>query len=786
VTRSLVTRGLVTRGLVTRGLVTRGLVTAAPALAVLVLVEALLLATGTDVRDTVRYGAYLGWGVLLPGTLVHRALRGRPVRLSEDLAAGFVVGLGLELAVFVTLVWAGWQVLLPWWPLAVVVPMLAVPRLRRCWRWGGAPGWTPAQAWALAGVTAAVVLWLAQDQWLRNTVDPALAWLPSGDVPFHLALAGELRNHIPAMFPWVYGESLDYHWFHHAHLAAASEISGVELRIVLMRLAVVPLVAAAVLLTATVAARLSGRGWAGPAAAGLAFVVGDLSPYLWTPSVFREGGPLGFMLWYGSSQTHAAAVLALTVVLLVDLLRDGARHAGRWVLLALTVAVLAGTKAPFLPVLGGGLGLAFAVQLLLRRRLNRTLLVAGLLVFVMSLAAVVVLFQGQPQGLTLRPFGILETTPSFLPLLDGNPHPSLLLFLALTALAVTSWCARWIGAGPVLWRRWDDPVVGLLAGCMVAGLAGTLLTYHAGLGPLYFLRAALPLGAVLAAWGLTLAFERAPRPAVLAASAVAVGVVVTVAVAVLVPAGRAQPAGVTGRAYLAQLALPLLLAVAACAVGAALLVLLRHGPQRRRAVVAAALVAVSAAGLLRLGIDGADGARYAAAHGLSSAWTGDDRRLVVTPWNLAAARWLRDHSSPDDVVATNVHCRRTIAGRCDNRLFWVAGFAERRVLVEGWGFTSRSNADYLVQGEDQVIFVPYWDPAKLAANDAAFADPSPERLALLRDRWGVRWLFVQKRGGGPQSPHLGRYADLRYSNRDAAVYELRGVPAGTPRRSDAP
>ncbi|HEY0357772.1 MAG TPA: hypothetical protein VGD11_04275, partial [Mycobacteriales bacterium] len=145
----------------------RGLSTAAPALTVAVLVEAMLLVTGTAFGDTVRYAAYLAWAVVLPGTLVHRALRGRPVRLSEDLAAGLVVGLCLELVAFVVLVGLGAQVLLPWWPLAVVVPMLAVPRLRRNWRWGGAPGWTTAQAWSLAAVVAVVVLWLTQAQWLR-------------------------------------------------------------------------------------------------------------------------------------------------------------------------------------------------------------------------------------------------------------------------------------------------------------------------------------------------------------------------------------------------------------------------------------------------------------------------------------------------------------------------------------------------------------------------------------------------------------------------------------------
>jgi hypothetical protein len=761
------------------GALLRGCRIAAPALAVALLVEVLLLATDTPFPDTARYAAYLAWAVLLPGTLVHRALRAHPVRLSEDLAAGFVVGLCLELVVSVGLVWAGAQALLPWWPLAVVVPMLAVPRLRRNWRWGGAPGWTPGQAWALAAVAAVVVLWLAQDQWMRHPVAPGLAWHPWGDVPFHIAIAAELRNHVPPTSSWVLGESLDYHWFHHAHLAAASSISGVELRILVMRLAVVPLVLAALVLTATAAALLSGRGWAGPVAAALAFAMGDLSPYLWAPSVFREGGQLGFMMWYGASQTHAAAALALALVLLVDLLRDRSRHPGTWVLLALTVLLMSGAKSASLPVLGAGLGVAFAVQLL-RRRLHRTLLVAGLLVAVTFAVSLVVLYRGQTQGLTVALFGILDTTPALLPLLDGNPHPSGRLLAVLGVLAVVSWCARWVGAGPVLLRRWRDPVVGVLAGSMAAGLVATVVTNHSGLGPMYFLRTAGPLGAVLAAWGLTLVLTGLGgrrRQAALAAGAVGLGLGAAAAVAVLVPSARVQPVGSRGREYLADLALPIVLLVGLCAAGAALAALIPGLRPRRRAVVATLLVALSATGLLKLGIDGRDAAQFAQTKGIAPAFDGTRIWSVATQQNLAAARWLRDHSSPDDVVATNVHCRKASLGRCDNRQFWVAAFAERRVLVEGWGWTARSNAASLDRPEKELFYVPYWEPDRLAANDAVFTDPTPENLAVLRDRWGVRWLFVH-RFHAPADPRLDRLADLRFSNGDAKVYELRGPRGG--------
>jgi hypothetical protein len=751
---------------------------AAPAVAVLAVAAALLLATGTPELPLLRYAAYLVWGVLLPGTLVHRALRRRTVRLSEDLAAGVVVGLGLELGVSVVLVRLGAQHLLPWWPLAVVVPMLAVRPLRRCWRWGGAPGWTPGQAWALAAVTGAVLLWVAQAQWLQNPINPALAWQALPDLPFHAAVAAETRNHVPPTAPWVLGQPLDYHWFVHVHLATAGAVAHVDLWLLLVRLYLLPLLGAGILLTAVAAARLSGSGWAGPTAAGLAYAVGDLSPYVLPRAVFGEGGPLGITLWYSPTQAYATPVLALVLVLLTDLLRGHARRAGTWTLLVLAVGVLAGAKATFLPVLGAGLGVAFAVQLL-RGRVDRVLLAAALLVGATGLAAMLVLFGGARQGLRVDPLGSLQQAGGGRVLLAGDPPAALVVAVAVFAAA--SWCVRLAGAAIVIRRRWDDPAVGLLAGAVAAGLAGTLLTAQYGGSHFYFLRAAMPLGAVLAAWGLAVAFAEvaAPRRALrLVFAAAATGAAAATAVALLVPNGLRSgptpwPEHVDPWPLLGHLAVPPLVLLAACVLAGILFARAPGVASRRRAALALTLVAVSATGLLRLGLDTADGARWAFTRGPVAQPRDGGEALGVSPSTVAAARWLRAHSGARDVVATNLHCRVERYGACDNRRFWISAFAERRVLVEGWGFTSRSNADFLAHPEyGGPHGTPFWEPARLRAGNAAISSPTPARLAHLRDHYGVRWLFVYRHEGTRPAPDLGQVATLRWRGADADVYEL--------------
>jgi hypothetical protein len=66
--------------------------------------------------------------------------------------------------------------------------------------------------------------------------------------------------------------------------------------------------------------------------------------------------------------------------------------------------------------------------------------------------------------------------------------------------------------------------------------------------------------------------------------------------------------------------------------------------------------------------------------------------LTVPADGINAARWLRDHSDTDDLVATNLHCAwyTTNFDSCNPVSSWVSAYSERRVLVEGWAYTSKT------------------------------------------------------------------------------------------------
>jgi hypothetical protein len=144
---------------------------------------------------------------------------------------------------------------------------------------------------------------------------------------------------------------------------------------------------------------------------------------------------------------------------------------------------------------------------------------------------------------------------------------------------------------------------------------------------------------------------------------------------------------------------------------------------------------------------------------------------MMGPGGQAAARWLRDHSDPDDLVATNVHCAYPGVRFCDHRSAWVAGFTERQVLLEGWAYTSRTATEAEKQGVPTLL-AAFWDPERKRANDWAFKWPTARREKVLRDRYGVRWLFADTRFQ-VDTTQLDRVADLVHRDGDYAVYRLR-------------
>ncbi|MET7371607.1 hypothetical protein [Micromonospora arida] len=751
---------------------------------------------GVPAPDLARFSAYWALALVLPGTLVHRALRGSRGNLPEDLGYGAATGLLLEIIAWALAAATGQQSLLRWWPLPVLVAFAAVPGLRRHWRVGERRPLPLAWHWGVGAALLAVLAW-GYIQWRMVPLPPVYGGYYQ-DVLYHLGLVQELTRAMPFELPHVAGEALRYHYLSDAHVASGSMITGISPAVVLLRLWLVPVVGTAVLLAAGLARDLSGAVWAGPVAALAAF----------TGSTVTLGSPVGasgeMPLSYASpSQTYVLVPLLLLAGLVVDVVRE--RPLGpAWPLVPALGLVCAGAKSSALPPLIAGLGLTVVVFWWRKRQVPRPALRA-LACLGAAMALGFRLFAGggagtlRVQALALLHFiapysetlgtgdGIWPSAPLPPGINDGGLVGWLLAF-AVVAWWVLAQAPRWVGMSLLAdGGHRADPAVWLLAGTVLAGAATTWVFQHPSISQIYFWMGVIPVGVVLTTWSLAQA--RAPWPA-LVVPAVA-GALAGIATAGTV-AGFAVPRisrpgtpttstiegwlrvlGLSAARYVLFVAM-----AAALAVGVAALWRRRRsapvsvpagGSARRRWAATIALAGITAAML---------GASAAVVVGgtVRSVLTEPVRATgpqayALTADEMRAALWLDDNAADDDVVATNVHCRpvRTTP-HCDARAFWVTGLGGHRTVVESWSYTDAVVAAHGV-GNLGYARQSFPDQALLALNDGVFSAPTQVDLDRLRTEYGVRWLFADARAGAV-STELAGLAQVRLVAGSVTVYEL--------------
>ncbi|MEU4533864.1 hypothetical protein AB0G15_03250 [Streptosporangium sp. NPDC023825] len=698
---------------------------------------------GVSAVDMAFFGGYLALGLALPGLLLLRALYRRARRLArvEEVALGLALGYAVEVLVYVAARAAGSPSLVAAWPLATYVAFAAAPRLRRHWKGVArpcAPAW---YSWSLALLVAYVAAW-SSFTFFRTT---PLTWPGIGtslfDMPYHLALVGELRHHVPPTVPVVAGEPLLYHWFVYAHLAAASWTTGVEPLVLLFRLGMLPMLVAFVVLVGAIGHRVTGSRAGALLSIGGTIFVAVPSLYANANGLFTWTG-VQHSAWESPTQTFGALLFAPVVLLLLDLLerRRRARGAGGWLLVGVFLVAVMGAKATYLPMLVAGLVAVAAVEVCVRRRSPRPALAAlGMAAACLGYAQFV-LFGGARQATIVDPLSLMRRTWGELTGLGENAAPSPASLAGITLLYALCWAVTWCGVAGLLRRPrlLTRPGVVLMLGVGAAGVGAVVLLGGPAMNQGYFLQGAYPYLAVAAACGF-LVVARGERASVLAtACAAGAGVAVAHLVRTLsgveVPLPPGEPETALYRPYLA---------LSALAVAVAVVLVATRRRFRGWALVIALVTAVGPlsawhARALLIVRGGGEGGVYRVSRPAAP---------QVPPGALDAGRWLRAHSGPGDLVATNAHCAWGRREPCDSRHFWLSALSERRVLVEGWAYTA-SNLDRWRPGEP-MTGLPFWDGERIRLNDEVFREPSAASVRLLRERYGVRWLLAEESGPGP-------------------------------------
>ncbi len=726
------------------------------------------------------YAIYWFVAVIVPGTLVYRALRGSHGNVAEDVGFGAVTGLIMELAAWAFAAATDLSRVLWLWPLAVIGLFALAPRLRRHWRVSDPRPLPLAWSWLIAAVITVAVAW-AGLQW-RTMPLPPQTHEYYVDTFYLLSLVHELTRPMPWQVPQLAGDPLHYHFLSYGHMAAASMISSVDPVVVLLRLWSGPILAVGVIATAATARALTGRWWTGPLAAAGIF---SLPLGLGWPSTVPGAQPISMN---SPSLTYVLPVLMLATALACQLVR-GQPLRWAWPLLGAAALACTGAKASGLPLLLVGVAAAIGFRAVTqwRERVGgagafrwlpwRAL--AGLAVLVAAVVIGSSLFVGGgANGLFLQPFGTERWMPIYKLTLGRTIAPIDLGFVPggiaaagtlgwAFAIAIAGWwlvaqLPRLVGllalARPRVRR---DPAAWLLAGALLTGVVAMWTLQHAAASQIYFFATGMPFGFLLAVW--LLSDTVADRVGVTVVGGLVAGGVVLAVVRALHESSMPAP---TVSAWTRAVVTPMwIAAVIGGALALGWVVARRWSPWLRGRGVGVAVAMLVGASLL----SGWYGLQSLAAQNPDAPT--DRNQIMFTADRARAALWLDRHAGRDDVVATNVHCRGTVTKpRCDTRAFWVAGLGGRRTVIESWAYTDGAMSAY-GNGGFGMAQQAAPDQPRYQLNERVFRNADPADVAALRARFHVRWLLVDH-DAGPVSASLGRVAHARYVDGPITIYEL--------------
>jgi hypothetical protein len=741
-----------------------------PALLVLGGSIALELAYGVSLGDALLYIGYELGFVVVPGWAAYRALSRDPGGPLRQLAIGWALGYVLEILAFMATAATGTRELLVIYPLVIVIAAAAIIYRRTPSQAGRDPGSEKPSylGWMTAAVCLGAIVYIALSYFATTSLPG------TGDVSYFIdynrwiGLAADAKNNWPITDPSVAGEPLPYHYFVNIHLAAASQVTGLGLPLIYLRLFIFPLVTLGVLLL-VVAGQSFARSYSvGLIAACIAFFIGELR--LDASETFLAHTPffgLFFTLLIRSPSFLLGLVLFVALIILVG---ERIRHRpergtiGEWILIALLMVGASDAKVTILPLLVAALALYGGWRLLDSGRIPPGAWISAGMALLVSGVVWVLQYRGYPSGVDLDPFADLNLMPA-VRLIKGDLMANLaqfpgrdvlldvggVLFGSLGLLAAPLVGIAWIIHRGV---RLSEAQIWLFS-LLLAGLALSFMFAEPGTqAAMYFLFFGLIGGYVLSAEGLRAAWRRRPpmrgrwKPLVALGFAAAASITALIAL----PTSLDLFTGPRANAltYMLRYAGLILTLVLLYAAGRRWL-----GPGRwaAGALVSAALLGVGALATPFDNLKPALTSRAGAQVSLGK---------TMSPELYRALTWIRDQTPTDAIVAVNnqwIDPANTVPLE-----FTYSAFSERRVFLEGWGYSQRTRE----LGFDRVLggLNPFAD--RLELNRSAFSEADPAALGELAADYGVGYLIVDMVNGTP--------ADVEALRRSAeVVYEAPGV-----------
>jgi hypothetical protein len=132
------------------------------------------------------------------------------------------------------------------------------------------------------------------------------------------------------------------------------------------------------------------------------------------------------------------------------------------------------------------------------------------------------------------------------------------------------------------------------------------------------------------------------------------------------------------------------------------------------------------------------------------------------------AKFLQDKSDKNDLIATNRHCAGPEENQtCTARQFALSALSERRVLLEGWSYTTCPLSEPILN--------KYWKEDFWKLNQDFFINPNAQNWGNFQQT-GVDWLVVDSTR--PSAPNYNDFADLVKTKGSVSLWKIKNSYQG--------
>ena len=140
----------------------------------------------------------------------------------------------------------------------------------------------------------------------------------------------------------------------------------------------------------------------------------------------------------------------------------------------------------------------------------------------------------------------------------------------------------------------------------------------------------------------------------------------------------------------------------------------------------------------------------------------------ITVGTAKIAKYLQDNSDKNDLIATNRHCAGPEENQtCTARQFALSALSERRVLLEGWSYTTCPLAEPILN--------KYWKEDFWKLNQDFFISPNKQNWELFQ-KSGVDWLIVD--ATRRSAANYNEFADLVKSEGSISLWKIKNPYQG--------